>query len=140
LLLKSGVGQWNYNNQTKPNHNFLIKKLQKNNEELELLIIFHAIGNKRNFFYFREEEEDEENKNRRRREKGRKKLEKIKTKVGRQKGVGRRRDKRKTEKIKKKGKQNESKKKFDFYFFNLPKCQWGLSWVSFWWNTKMSFF
>jgi len=37
---------------TKPNHNFLIKKIQKNNEELELLIIFHAIGNKRIFLFF----------------------------------------------------------------------------------------
>ncbi len=46
----------------KPNHNFFnkkIKKLQKNDEGVELLIIFHAIGNKRNFLVFREEEEDE---------------------------------------------------------------------------------
>ncbi len=41
---------------------FLIQKLKnykKNDEGVELLIIFHAIGNKRNFLVFREEEEDE---------------------------------------------------------------------------------
>ncbi len=103
---------------TKPNHNFIITKLQKKMSSLSSSSSSMQQETRGTIFFQRRRRGW-------RREEGRKKLEKIKTRQVGKRGVGGE-TKIIIEKIKK-GKKNESRKKFEFYFFNLPKCQWALS-------------